>query len=115
MNAMMCCFFFSSRRRHTRYWRDWSSDVCSSDLGKAVARLEARLGVRLFHRSTRSVRLTPEGELFLARCARILNEVEEAESELAVSRGKPIGRLRVSIPLLGTLLMPVLSAFVREY
>src|SRR3712207_7506632 len=28
----MCSFFFSSRRRHTRYWRDWSSDVCSSDL-----------------------------------------------------------------------------------
>src|SRR5438445_5726672 len=28
-------FFFSSRRRHTRYWRDWSSDVCSSDLAKA--------------------------------------------------------------------------------
>src|SRR3712207_9412763 len=28
----MFCFFFSSRRRHTRYWRDWSSDVCSSDL-----------------------------------------------------------------------------------
>src|SRR5215217_8787655 len=27
-------FFFSSRRRHTRYWRDWSSDVCSSDLGE---------------------------------------------------------------------------------
>src|SRR3712207_8462819 len=29
-------FFFSSRRRHTRYWRDWSSDVCSSDLGIIV-------------------------------------------------------------------------------
>src|SRR3712207_8731868 len=29
-------FFFSSRRRHTRYWRDWSSDVCSSDLGTKV-------------------------------------------------------------------------------
>src|SRR3712207_7961073 len=29
----VCIFFFSSRRRHTRYWRDWSSDVCSSDLG----------------------------------------------------------------------------------
>src|SRR3712207_8354011 len=28
------CFFFSSRRRHTRYWRDWSSDVCSSDLSE---------------------------------------------------------------------------------
>src|SRR3712207_6951207 len=31
-------FFFSSRRRHTRYWRDWSSDVCSSDLGQLDAR-----------------------------------------------------------------------------
>src|SRR3712207_9578928 len=30
-------FFFSSRRRHTRYWRDWSSDVCSSDLGAVSA------------------------------------------------------------------------------
>src|SRR5947209_11958977 len=29
---LLCFFFFSSRRRHTRYWRDWSSDVCSSDL-----------------------------------------------------------------------------------
>src|SRR3712207_9150543 len=29
-------FFFSSRRRHTRYWRDWSSDVCSSDLIRAA-------------------------------------------------------------------------------
>src|SRR5215217_143897 len=37
-----CFFFFSSRRRHTRYWRDWSSDVCSSDLAEtegAVVRL----------------------------------------------------------------------------
>src|SRR5258707_14288307 len=32
MLQRIICFFFSSRRRHTRYWRDWSSDVCSSDL-----------------------------------------------------------------------------------
>src|SRR5581483_1407269 len=32
----MFFFFFSSRRRHTRYWRDWSSDVCSSDLGRVA-------------------------------------------------------------------------------
>src|SRR3712207_8722577 len=36
-------FFFSSRRRHTRYWRDWSSDVCSSDLLAALARREGRI------------------------------------------------------------------------
>src|SRR3712207_7053793 len=32
MEVCLVVFFFSSRRRHTRYWRDWSSDVCSSDL-----------------------------------------------------------------------------------
>src|SRR3712207_6864043 len=37
-------FFFSSRRRHTRYWRDWSSDVCSSDLLLAERVLRLRLG-----------------------------------------------------------------------
>src|SRR3712207_7775451 len=37
---MMCFFFFSSRRRHTRYWRDWSSDVCSSDLIDVGAALD---------------------------------------------------------------------------
>jgi DNA-binding transcriptional LysR family regulator len=89
--------------------------LSASAIGKAIARLEARLGVRLFHRSTRSVRLTNEGELFLTRCQRILGEIEEAESELALSRATPTGRLRVSIPLVGTLLMPVLSAFMRRY
>src|SRR3712207_9549429 len=37
-------FFFSSRRRHTRYWRDWSSDVCSSDLSEDVRRRQRRYG-----------------------------------------------------------------------
>src|SRR3712207_7261899 len=32
LSVLLLFFFFSSRRRHTRYWRDWSSDVCSSDL-----------------------------------------------------------------------------------
>src|SRR5947209_14097861 len=35
-------FFFSSRRRHTRYWRDWSSDVCSSDLFGFIGRAFAK-------------------------------------------------------------------------
>src|SRR3712207_8367164 len=36
LGGWWCFFFFSSRRRHTRYWRDWSSDVCSSDLAAAL-------------------------------------------------------------------------------
>src|SRR5258707_10858076 len=35
-SCSICFFFFSSRRRHTRYWRDWSSDVCSSDLPPSI-------------------------------------------------------------------------------
>src|SRR3712207_2013956 len=38
---LFCLFFFSSRRRHTRYWRDWSSDVCSSDLLEEGVRVVA--------------------------------------------------------------------------
>src|SRR3712207_4417644 len=41
LSIVSLCFFFSSRRRHTRYWRDWSSDVCSSDLPRALT-IEAR-------------------------------------------------------------------------
>src|SRR3712207_502674 len=39
--TIICFFFFSSRRRHTRYWRDWSSDVCSSDLQTARAAVDS--------------------------------------------------------------------------
>src|SRR5258707_7639240 len=46
-------FFFSSRRRHTRYWRDWSSDVCSSDLQIASVAYGALLGVFLLGVLTR--------------------------------------------------------------
>src|SRR3712207_7340589 len=39
--VVLVVFFFSSRRRHTRYWRDWSSDVCSSDLSYSAAEVLA--------------------------------------------------------------------------
>src|SRR3712207_9411436 len=40
------CFIFSSRRRHTRYWRDWSSDVCSSDLKSVISFMDIELTTR---------------------------------------------------------------------
>lgn len=89
--------------------------LSSSAVGKAVARLEARLGVRLFHRSTRAITLTPEGRLFLGRCRRILGELEAAELELSHRRDRPAGVLKVSLPLVGMLMMPTLSAFMRAW
>ncbi|CAI0931358.1 D-malate degradation protein R [Serratia marcescens] len=89
--------------------------ISASAVSKTIARLEERLSVRLFHRSTRTVNLTPEGALFLERCRRILSEVKEAEAELLQTRGTPQGKLRISLPSLGTLFMPKLGDFKRRY
>lgn len=89
--------------------------ISSSAVGKTIVRLEERLGVRLFHRSTRSITLTTEGAAFLKRCQRIFEEVEAAELEMAQSSALPRGRLKVSMPLVGMLLTPPLSAFARQY
>ncbi len=89
--------------------------VSSSAIGKSIARLEQRLGVRLFHRSTRSINLTAEGTLFLVRCQRVLDELEAAELELSSSSSEPRGKLRVSLPLAGQFLFSLLSGFARRY
>jgi DNA-binding transcriptional LysR family regulator len=80
-----------------------------------VARMEERLGVRLLHRSTRNITLTAEGALFLERCRRIFSEIEAAELELSQTHEAPRGTLRVGLPLVGTLMMPTLAAFMRAY
>src|SRR3712207_7226534 len=70
-------FFFSSRRRHTRYWRDWSSDVCSSDLAAAHrAQLPLVLG---------SYPITPASDILhtLSRLKRFGVTTIQAEDEIA--------------------------------
>jgi DNA-binding transcriptional LysR family regulator len=89
--------------------------VSSSAVGKTISRLENRLGVRLFHRSTRAITLTREGELFLESCRRIFSEINKIELELSESKATPKGRLKVSLPDVGTLMMPTLHGFMREY
>lgn len=89
--------------------------VSASAIGKSVARLEDKLGVRLFHRSTRSITLTAEGTMFLERSRRILAEIEAAEQELLQASGAPRGRLRVSLPLVSALVLPLLGEFMRAY
>lgn len=89
--------------------------ISASAVGKSISRLEDKLGVRLFHRSTRSVTLTAEGMMFLERSRRILAEIEAAEQELVSAAGAPRGKLRVSLPLVSALVLPVLADFMREY
>lgn len=89
--------------------------LSGSAIGKAVARLEDEMGVRLFQRSTRSMALTEEGGLFLDTCRRIQAEFEMAQAQLSRSQATPRGQLRVSLPLAGMLLMPTIAAFMAEY
>lgn len=70
-----------------------------STLAKAVARLEARLAVRLFHRTTRQVSLTPDGERLYARCEKLLGEVEALQAEASGVRAAPSGTLRLDMPI----------------
>lgn len=71
-----------------------------SAVGKSIARLEERLGVRLFHRTTRSQSLTDSGALFYERCLRALDEIRGAESLLETGKQQVTGRLRVAMPVL---------------
>src|SRR5258708_30305323 len=88
-----------------------------SSLSHAVAALEQRMGVRLFHRTTRSVSLTEAGEQFLARISPALREISAAMDEANTQRETPTGTLRINasegaaMPLMN----PVVYEFLRRY
>jgi DNA-binding transcriptional LysR family regulator len=71
-----------------------------SAVGRKIARLEERLGVRLFHRTTRRQSLTEAGRAYYERCVRALAELDAADAALDAGRRAPAGRLRVSVPVL---------------
>ncbi|HET6159315.1 MAG TPA: LysR family transcriptional regulator [Dongiaceae bacterium] len=86
-----------------------------SAVAKLVTRLEARLGVRLLHRSTRSLTPTAEGEAFNDSAAAILADLDEAESAVS-AHATPRGRLRVnaSVPFGNGVLVPLLPEFLKH-
>jgi DNA-binding transcriptional LysR family regulator len=86
-------------------------------VSRLIGELEARLGVRLLHRTTRKVSPTREGEVFLERCREILSGVDEAEAEITVHAGEAVGQLRVNVPVsFGLLhLAPLWPAFMARH
>lgn len=68
-------------------------------VSRHVAELEARLGVRLLHRTTRKLSLTEEGEVFHARARELLGAMEEAEAEITSRSREAVGLVRVSVPV----------------
>lgn len=91
--------------------------LSASAVAKSVARLEDDLGLRLFHRTTRRVALTSEGQDLYVRCRRIIDEIDAMRGEAENVRGEPSGTLRLDAPLtLGRLLVvPVLAQLAQRY
>lgn len=73
--------------------------VSASAVAKSVARLEADLGLRLFHRTTRVVSLTSDGQELYARCQRVLHEIDALRVQAEGARAEPAGLLRLSLPV----------------
>ena len=87
-----------------------------SNVGKAVQRLEARLGARLLQRTTRAVRLTEDGELYLEAARAALDGLSEAEVALSARRDEPVGRVRLDVPIgFGRLLLPTFEHVRRRH
>jgi DNA-binding transcriptional LysR family regulator len=88
-----------------------------SAVGKAMARLEARLAARLFHRTTRVQSLTEDGQIYYEHCLRALAAMQAAEAQMQSGRHDVAGRLRVSMPVLfgRHCIAPILLELARQH
>jgi DNA-binding transcriptional LysR family regulator len=86
-------------------------------VSKNVAKLESDLGVRLFHRSTRSLTLTEAGEQFLAQVSGGLDAIQSAIANTSTVAGQPAGTLKVGMAMAfgRDHILPLLGQFLREY
>lgn len=86
-------------------------------ISKRIQALEEALAVRLFERTTRSIRITEEGTRFLGYVVRVLHELDQARSSMAASSGKPVGKIKISAPqVIGRLyIAPAVPAFLEAY
>ncbi|UBM27753.1 LysR family transcriptional regulator [Pseudomonas sp. p1(2021b)] len=73
-------------------------NLTSSAVSKSVARLEARLGARLFNRTTRTLSLTEAGSVFYTTCTSVLSDLEEAEHAILAKGNEPHGKVRIDLP-----------------
>jgi DNA-binding transcriptional LysR family regulator len=92
-------------------------EVSPSALSQAIRQLEARLGVRLLNRTTRSVSLTEAGEAYLSRIGPALGEVLDAGEQLHALQGRPSGVLRINAARISVAmaLQPMLAGFLKAY
>lgn len=91
--------------------------ISPSAVSQSIRTLEARLGLTLFSRTTRSVSLTEIGQQYLERILPALNDLTVATEELGKEANNPVGQLRINVPRSGWLivLQPILRKFLETY
>jgi DNA-binding transcriptional LysR family regulator len=91
--------------------------MSKTSVTQLVQQLEARLRVKLLHRTTRKVRVTADGAVYYERVLRLLADLDDAETSLSGASALPRGRLRVDVPspLARMILVPALPAFHARY
>jgi DNA-binding transcriptional LysR family regulator len=109
---------FAAVARHRNFRRAAvERGVSASTISQAVRDLETRMGVRLLHRTTRSVAVTEAGAALLARLGPALAEIAEAVSEAQSAQAEPSGTLRINAPepAVELVLAPLITAFLARH
>lgn len=115
LNAVRLLARVAETRSFTRAAGDLG--LTQSGLSRAISRLESELGVRLLQRNTRSVSLTPDGQMLYERCAPLLAELAETEKLMLDRRSSPSGLLKISTPSLfgRKVVMPLIGELTMRY
>ncbi|QGW80146.1 LysR family transcriptional regulator [Variovorax paradoxus] len=94
-----------------------AAGVTPAAVSRSISRLEKRLGLRLFVRTTRSVRLTDAGRTYFAQCQQALAQLADAEREVMGHQAQPSGTLRISVPTTygHHRILPLLPAFRERF
>lgn len=89
----------------------------TSYISKEISKLEARLGIRLLNRTTRSIHLTPEGQMYYQQCSQLIHDAQQAEDVVLGRQINAKGILKVSVPVGFALskLRPILAEFLSLY
>ncbi len=91
--------------------------VTPAAVSRSIGRLEARLNVKLFARTTRRVKLTDDGRAYFEQCEQALAQLQEAERVVTGNQSSPSGRLRVSVPTTygHHRILPIMPKFMKKF
>ncbi|WP_239373232.1 LysR family transcriptional regulator [Snodgrassella gandavensis] len=92
-------------------------NITPAAVSRSIKRLEERIGIELFSRNTRKIKLTPEGKIYYKKCSEILESLISTEREIKLHKESVAGRLKISVPesFFNYKMAPCLNNFCKQY